>query len=67
MRGETGSPVADGETGDLYIRGPSAALMYWADREKSRDDVPGRLDPQRRQVPAQPDGNYTYAAAATTC
>ena len=33
--------------------GPSAALMYWGNREKSRDDLPGRLDEQRRQVLAR--------------
>jgi acyl-CoA synthetase (AMP-forming)/AMP-acid ligase II len=28
--------VPDGEIGDLYVKGPSAALMYWCNREKSR-------------------------------
>ena len=31
LRGEDGMPVPDGEIGDLYIRGPSAALLYWGD------------------------------------
>ncbi|MCX7257887.1 MAG: benzoate-CoA ligase family protein, partial [Polaromonas sp.] len=35
LRGDDGHAVADGETGDLYIKGPSAALMYWGNREKS--------------------------------
>ncbi|MCV4698330.1 AMP-binding protein, partial [Escherichia coli] len=37
LRGEDGRPVAAGEIGDLYVRGPSAALMYWNHREKSRE------------------------------
>ncbi len=36
LRGDDGRPVAEGEVGDLYIKGPSAALMYWGDRERSR-------------------------------
>ena len=41
LRGEDGLPVRDGEVGDLYIRGPSAALMYWSHREKTRDTFQG--------------------------
>ncbi len=37
LRGEDGRPVPAGEIGDLYIRGPSSALMYGNNREKSRD------------------------------
>lgn len=35
LRDESGAPVADGEVGDLYINGPSSALMYWTDRARS--------------------------------
>ena len=63
-----GRPVADGEIGDLYIRGPSAALMYWGNREKTPRDVPGRLDQERRQVRrATPTATTPTPAAATTC
>ena len=41
LRGDDGLPVADGEIGDLYVRGESAALMYWCNREKSRDTFRG--------------------------
>ncbi|MDA1813295.1 AMP-binding protein, partial [Bacillus cereus] len=37
LRGEDGRPVADGEVGDLFIQGPSAALMYWGNRDKTRE------------------------------
>ena len=37
----------------LHVSGPSAALMYWGNREKQREHLPGRLDPERRQVRAR--------------
>jgi 4-hydroxybenzoate-CoA ligase len=33
---EAGADVADGEAGELVVRGPSAAEGYWNQREKSR-------------------------------
>jgi benzoate-CoA ligase len=41
LRGEDGKPVPDGEPGDLYIRGPSAAMMYWGNRAKTRETFQG--------------------------
>jgi benzoate-CoA ligase len=41
LRGDDGRPVADGELGELYTRGQSAALMYWNNRAKSRDTFQG--------------------------
>ena len=52
LRGEDGRPVADGEVGDLYIRGPSAALMYWTNHAKSRATFQGEWTRERRQVRA---------------
>ena len=46
LRGEDGQPVADGEVGDLYIKGPSAALMYWGNREKSARHLPAAAGPR---------------------
>ncbi|MFX5574825.1 AMP-binding protein, partial [Acinetobacter baumannii] len=34
---DAGQPCAPGDIGDLYIKGPSAALMYWGNRDKTRD------------------------------
>ena len=42
LRGEDGRSVAEGEPGDLYVHGPSAALMYWGNRAKTRDTFEGR-------------------------
>jgi len=36
LRDETGRVCQQGEIGELYVKGPSSALMYWNNREKSR-------------------------------
>ena len=57
----TASPVADGETGDLYISGPSAALMYWGNRDKSRETFQGAWTKSGDKYVRNADGTYTYA------
>jgi len=61
LRGEDGRPVADGEIGDLYIRGPSAALMYWNNREKSRETFQGAWTKSGDKYQRNANGTYTYA------
>ncbi len=61
LRGEDGKPVADGEIGDLYIRGPSAALMYWNNRSKSRDTFQGGWTKAGDKYTRDADGYCTYA------
>jgi benzoate-CoA ligase len=39
--GEDGQPVKRGEMGEMYSRGPTSAIMYWANREKSRSTFQG--------------------------
>ena len=66
LRGEDGQVVpeqADGptETGELYIQGPSAALMYWGNREKSRQTFQGAWTKSGDKYSRNADGSYTYA------
>jgi benzoate-CoA ligase len=61
LRGEDGRPVADGEIGDLYIKGPSAALMYWGNREKSRETFQGAWTKSGDKYVRDADGYFTYA------
>ena len=61
LRGEEGGPIADGEPGDLYIHGPSAALMYWGNRLKSRETFEGRWTKSGDKYVRNADGSYTYA------
>ena len=59
--GEAGAAVPDGEPGDLYVRGPSAALMYWGNREKSRDTFQGGWTKSGDKYVHNADGSYTYS------
>lgn len=61
LRGDDGRPVADGEVGDLYIQGPSAALLYWGDREKTRETFQGAWTKSGDKYSRSADGYYTYA------
>jgi benzoate-CoA ligase len=61
LRDEDGRAVPDGETGDLYIQGPSAALMYWGNREKSRETFQGAWTRSGDKYQRNADGSYTYA------
>ena len=61
LRGDDGRPVPDGETGDLYIKGPSAALMYWGNRDKSRETVQGAWTKSGDKYVRNQDGSYTYS------
>jgi benzoate-CoA ligase len=61
LRDEEGHAVPDGEIGDLYIQGPSAAMMYWANREKSRETFRGGWTKSGDKYQRNPDGTYSYA------
>ena len=60
LRGDDGAAVADGEVGDLYIDGPSAALMYWGSREKTRETFQGAWTRSGDKYVRNADGSYTY-------
>lgn len=66
LRDENGlamAPNADGsiDIGDLYVQGPSAALMYWHNRDKSRDTFQGAWTKSGDKYSRDADGYYTYA------
>jgi benzoate-CoA ligase len=61
LRREDGRGAPDGEPGDLYIHGPSAALMYWGARAKTRETFEGRWTRSGDKYIRNPDGSYTYA------
>lgn len=60
LRGDDGGPVPDGEPGDLYIHGPSAAMMYWGNRQKTRDTFQGGWTKSGDKYIRNADGSYTY-------
>ncbi|MFN9505216.1 MAG: benzoate-CoA ligase family protein [Rubrivivax sp.] len=61
LRGDDGQPVPDGEPGDLYIHGPSAAMMYWGNRQKTRETFQGGWTKSGdKYIRNADDGSYTY-------
>jgi benzoate-CoA ligase len=61
IRDEAGGPVRRGEIGDLWVKGPSSALMYWNDRVKSRETFHGPWLRTGDKYFCREDGNYVYA------
>lgn len=59
LRGDDGQPVADGEIGDLYVKGPSAAIMYWNQRDKTRDTFQGEWTKSGGKYLRNENGSYT--------
>ncbi len=61
LRDESGAPVAPDEVGDLYIQGPSAALLYWGNREKTQATFQGTWVKSGDKYLLDADGYYHYA------
>ena len=61
LRGDAGGPVPDGEPGDLYIHGPSAAMMYWGNRAKTLETFQGGWTKSGDKYVHNADGSYTYS------
>ena len=60
LRGDDGVPVSDGEPGDLYVHGPSSAMMYWGNRAKTRETFQGGWTKSGDKYIRNADGSYTY-------
>jgi benzoate-CoA ligase len=58
---ESGVESAAGEIGDLYVSGPSSALMYWGQREKSRATFQGEWTKTGDKYSIDERGCYVYA------
>ena len=52
--------VADGELGDLYVKGGSSAAMYWGDRDRSCDTFRGEWTRTGDKFLLNADGDYVY-------
>jgi 4-hydroxybenzoate-CoA ligase len=57
---ESGGEVADGEPGELVVRGPSAAEGYWNQRDKSRRTFRGEWTHTGDTYTRDADGYYRY-------
>jgi len=58
--GDDGSECAPGEIGELQIKGPSAALMYWNNRAKTKSTFAGEWTKSGDKYTRDADGYYTY-------
>ena len=58
---EDGTEAAAGEIGDLYVSGPSSALMYWGQRDKSRATFQGEWTKTGDKYSVDEHGCYVYA------
>jgi len=61
LLGENDLAVPQGEIGDLYIKGPSTALMYWGQRDKTRATFQGEWTKSGDKYLQNPSGCYVYA------
>jgi len=57
---DAGGEVADGEPGELVVRGPSAAEGYWNQRAKSRHTFRGEWTHTGDTYTSDRDGYYRY-------
>src|SRR5262249_16841414 len=61
LRDDQGRVItASNEVGDLYVHGPSSALMYWGDRLKSRETFQGAWTRTGDKYLLDGDGYYVY-------
>jgi benzoate-CoA ligase len=58
--GEDGNAVSQGEIGELQIKGPSAAALYWNNREKSRHTFMGDWTRSGDKYIEIADGYFQY-------
>ena len=62
--GEDGIPVKQGEMGEMYARGPTSAIMYWNNREKSRSTFQGEWTRSGDKYIEDEDGYYICCGRA---
>jgi benzoate-CoA ligase family protein len=61
LTGDDGEPVPDGEEGSLWVRGPTACVAYWNQRERSLATFHGAWTKTGDRYVRDADGYYTYA------
>jgi benzoate-CoA ligase len=57
---DEGLDCAEGELGELQICGPSSAIMYWNNREKTKHTFAGEWTRSGDKYSRDADGYYTY-------
>jgi len=57
---DDGAPTPSGELGHLHVSGPTSAIMYWNQREKSRGTFQGRWTVTGDKYSIDDNGYYIY-------
>jgi benzoate-CoA ligase len=57
---DAGEPVRKGEIGELQVRGPTSAIMYWNNRQLSRSTFLGEWTRSGDKYREDPDGFFVY-------
>jgi benzoate-CoA ligase len=58
---DQGAPVKPGEIGDLHVAGPSSALLYWRNRERTKETFQGQWTKSGDKYRIDEDGYFLYA------
>jgi benzoate-CoA ligase family protein len=61
---ETGTPIGPRRVGDLYVKGPSTAIMYWNRREQTKQKMCGEWFVSGDKCSVDEDGYFWYAGRA---
>jgi benzoate-CoA ligase len=57
---DEGHPLKQGETGELQIRGTTSAILYWNNRERTRNTFQGPWTRSGDKYTQRDDGYYIY-------
>ena len=57
---DDGAPVKPGEMGELLVKGPTSAMMYWNNRDQSRSTFLGEWTRSGDKYVEDADGCYVY-------
>ncbi len=57
---DEGRPLKQGETGELQIRGTTSAILYWNNRERTRNTFQGPWTRSGDKYTQRDDGYYIY-------
>jgi len=57
---ETGTPVREGEVGNLWVRGDSTCAYYWNQHEKTKDTIEGHWIRTGDKYTVDAEGYYWY-------
>jgi benzoate-CoA ligase len=61
LRDESGAEVNLGEIGELYVKGPSSAVMYWDKPQKTKETFLGDWVKSGDKYTQNSDQSYTYS------